>query len=95
MDSRFREDQPLWVLVSEDSTLLCARHAGEGLLVLSWTTREELKAGVHELFPRAPELFRTHTPQQRSLGALLSTAALLRMRLRIDNWVVEAVETVP
>ncbi len=87
--TRFREHQPLWVLVGPEETLLCARHATAGLVVLSWTTREELEAGVHELFGHAPHLFETHTPEQRPFSALLETAARLRMRLRIDEYVVE------
>lgn len=87
--TRFQEDQPLWVLAGADGTLLCARHATAGLVVLSWTTREELEAGVAALFGHAPHLFETHTPEQRTFRSLLDSAARLNMRLRIDDYVVE------
>jgi len=90
--ARFARTQPLWVLAGHDGTLLCARHALAGLVVLSWTTREELEVGVDTLFGRAPVLFTTHQPQQRTFGSLLDTAARLRMRLRIDDFVVENLE---
>jgi len=90
--TRFTEQQPLWVLVGGDGTLLAARHATAGLVILSWTTRAELDRGVESLFGRAPHLFETHRPEQRPFGALLQTAAMLRMRLRIDDYVVEGLE---
>ena len=90
--ARFSEEQPLWVLVGEDGTLLCARHALAGLVVLSWTTRAELEAGIETLFGRAPDLFRTHVPEQRTFRSLLETAARLAMRLRIDEFVVDGLE---
>src|SRR5688572_6920319 len=90
--TRLGEHQPLWVLTGPDGTLLCARHAVAGLVVLSWTTREELEAGVEELFGRAPVLFETHSPEQRTFGSLINTAQRLRMRLRIDDFVVEGLE---
>ena len=90
--TRFHEQQPLWVLTGPETTLLCARHAQAGLVVLSWTTREELEVGVHALFGHAPHLFETHTPEQRTFQSLLQTAAHLRMRLRIDDFVVEHLE---
>jgi hypothetical protein len=90
--TRFQDQQPLWALVGGDGTLLCARHAVAGLVVLSWTTREELDAGVETLFGRAPHLFETHAPEQRTFRSLLQTAARLKMRLRIDEFVVEDLE---
>ncbi len=90
--TRMREDHPLWVLAGRDGTLLCARHALAGLVVLSWTTREELDAGVEALFGRAPVLFETHDPQQRPFRGLLETARRMGMRLRIDDYVVEYLE---
>lgn len=92
--TRMEGNQPLWVLVGRDGTLLCARHASAGLVVLSWTTREELECGVHELFDQAPVLFETHDPQQRPFTALMRTAGHLGMRLRIDDYVVENLERV-
>jgi hypothetical protein len=92
--ARFNERQPLWIMAGGDGTLLCARHATAGLVVLSWTTREELETGVGELFGRAPVLFETHAPQQRTFGSLLETAACLRMGLRIDDYVVQGLEEV-
>jgi hypothetical protein len=91
--TRLEAHQPLWVLVGGDGTLLCARHEQAGLVVLSWTTREELEEGVHELFGRAPVLFETHSPQQRTFSALVETARKLGMRLRIDDYVIESVTT--
>lgn len=91
--ARFREDQPLWVMAGRDGTLLCARHATAGLVVLSWTTSEELEAGIGALFGHAPHLFASHQPAQRPFGALIVTAARLQMRLRIDDYVVEDLET--
>jgi hypothetical protein len=88
--TRFQENQPLWVLVGPDGTLLCGRHAQAGPVLLSWTTREEMEEGVHALFDRAPMLFETHQPEQRAFRDLMLTAARLRMRLRIDEFVVEA-----
>ena len=93
--ARFTLQQPLWALVSSDHTLLCARHAQAGIVVLSWTTKEELEAGVRQLFGRAPELFESHRPEQRTFGSLLTTANRLGMRLRIDDFVVEELEAVP
>jgi len=90
--TRLEAAQPLWVLAGADGTVLCARHDHAGLVVLSWTTREELENGVHELFGRAPVLFETHRPEQRTFTALLDTAARLSMRLRIDDYVVEDLE---
>jgi hypothetical protein len=90
--TRLGERQPLWVLVGPDRTLLCARHATAGLVVLSWTTRAELDAGVEELCGHAPQLFESHAPQQRTFGELMELAANLRMRLRIDDFVVEGME---
>jgi hypothetical protein len=90
--TRFGDRQPLWVLAGCDGTVLCARHAQAGLVVLSWTTREELDAGVDELCGRAPHLFESHVPEQRTFRSLLETAARLRMSLRIDEYVVEALE---
>jgi len=90
--ARFSAEQRLWVLAGSEGTLLCARHGVAGLLLLSWTTREEMTAGIEELFGRAPHLFETHTPQQRTFGSLLETAARLRMGLRIDEYVVESLE---
>ena len=92
VQTRMGELQPLWVLVGPDNTLLCARHGQVGLMVLSWTTRDELEIGVQELFGRAPALFETHSPEQRSFGSLLETAARLRMGLRIDDYVVAGLE---
>jgi hypothetical protein len=89
--TRFQDRQPLWVMAG-NGTLLCARHASAGLVVLSWTTREEMEIGVGELFGRAPHLFVTHEPQQRSFAALVRTARRLNMRLRIDDYVVDGVE---
>ena len=90
--TRFQQDQPLWVLAGPDGTLLCARHATAGLVLLSWTTREELENGVGELFGHAPLLFESHDPVQRSFRSLILTAARLRMRLRVDDFVVEHLE---
>lgn len=87
--TRFQKDQPLWVLVGPDGTLLAARHLQAGLVVLSWTTREELEAGVEVLFGKAPLLFTTHGPEQRTFGSLMDTSRRLGMRLRIDDFVVE------
>jgi hypothetical protein len=87
--ARFSEQQPLWVLAGSEGTLLCARHALTGLVLLSWTTREELEVGVETLFGQAPHLFVTHVPEQRPFLSLLETAARLKMRLRIDDYVVE------
>ncbi|MGV3722409.1 MAG: hypothetical protein ACO1SX_15990 [Actinomycetota bacterium] len=87
--TRFQETQPLWVLVGPDGSFLAARHATAGLVVLSWTTREELEAGVEVLYGKSPLLFTTHNPEQRTFGSLVETAARLRMRLRIDEYVVE------
>ncbi len=92
--TRFTERQPLWVMAGQDGTVLCARHATAGLVLLSWTTREELETGVDALFGHAPVLFETHAPQQRSFGALLETATSLRMGLRIDEFVVRGLEVV-
>jgi hypothetical protein len=93
--TRLRDHQPLWVLAGGDGTLLCARHAQAGLVLLSWTTREELERGVAELFGRAPRLFETHSPEQRTFGGLIETAARLGMALRIDDFVVEGLEVAP
>jgi hypothetical protein len=90
--ARFREHQPLWVLAGPEGTLLCARHNLAGLVLLSWTTRDEMTAGVDALFGRAPQLFETHMPEQRTFGSLLETAARLRMGLRIDEYVVSGLE---
>jgi hypothetical protein len=87
--TRFQAAQPLWVMAGPEGTLLCARHALAGLVLLSWTTREELEAGVEELFGRAPLLFTTHSPEQRPFRSLLETASRLQVRLRIDDYVVE------
>ena len=92
--TRLEGHQPLWVLVGRDRTLLCARHATAGLVILSWTTREELEQGVRELFGQAPVLFETHEPHQRTCRSLMETAAILGMRLRIDDYVVEDLEQV-
>lgn len=92
--TRLEGNQPLWVLVGMDGTLLCARHASAGLVLLSWTTREELECGVHELFDRAPVLFETHDPQQRTFASLMRSAGHLGMRLRIDDFVVEDLQRV-
>ena len=92
--ARFNDRQPLWIMAGQDGTLLCARHGTAGLVLLSWTTREELEAGIDALFGQAPVLFETHAPQQRSFGALLETAASLRMGLRIDEYVVQGLEEV-
>lgn len=92
--TRLEGAQPLWVLVGPDGTLLCARHATAGLVVLSWTTREELECGVHELFDQAPVLFESHDPQQRAFTSLMATASRMGMRLRIDDYVVEDLERV-
>ena len=53
------------------------------------TTREELEAGVEVLYGKSPLLFTTHIPEQRTFGSLVETAQRLRMRLRIDEYVVE------
>jgi hypothetical protein len=90
--TRLAEHQPLWVLAGPNETLLCARHALAGPVLLCWTTRDEMECGVDELFGRAPELFETHHPEQRAFGALLRTAGRLGMRLRIDDFVVEGLE---
>jgi hypothetical protein len=90
--TRLEAAQPLWVLAGRDGTLLCARHAAAGLVLLSWTTREELECGVHALFAQAPVLFETHDPQQRPFAALLRTASGMGLRLRIDDYVVEDLE---
>jgi hypothetical protein len=90
--TRLTSRQPLWVMAGPERTLLCARHVQAGLVVLSWTTREELEAGVHELFGKAPHLFEAHRPEQRPFGELLETAARLRMGLRIDEYVVAGIE---
>ena len=92
--TRLEGTQPLWVLVGLDGTLLAARHASAGMVVLSWTTREELEGGVRELFDQAPILFETHTPQQRTFAALMRTTDGMGMRLRIDDYVVEELERV-
>lgn len=91
--TRFGEQQPLWVLAGPDATLLCARHASAGMVILAWTTREELEMGVSELFGHAPMLFERHTAEQRPFVSLLQTANRLCMRLRVDDFVVEHVET--
>lgn len=93
ISARFEEQQPLWALVGPDGTLLAARHLQAGLVVLSWTTREELEEGVEALFGKAPLLFVTHHPEQRTFKALLETSQRLGMRLRIDDFVVE--NTIP
>ncbi|MFN3649127.1 MAG: hypothetical protein ACK47B_06050 [Armatimonadota bacterium] len=93
--TRFEERQPLWVLVGPDGTLLAARHATAGLVLLSWTTRDELEAGIEALFGRAPRLFENHAPEQRPFLSLLETAARLGMRLRIDDYVVEDLDVAP
>ena len=90
--TRLGDRQPLWVLAGPDGTLLCARHATAGLVILSWTTRDEMESGVDELFGHAPHLFVSHAPQQRPFGTLLETAGRLSMRLRIDDFVVERLE---
>jgi hypothetical protein len=92
--TRLEGAQPLWVLVGPDGTLLAARHASAGLVVLSWTTREELECGVRELFDQAPVLFETHAPQQRTFASLMRTTDRMGMRLRIDDYVVEELERV-
>jgi hypothetical protein len=90
--TRLEAAQPLWVLAGPDGTLLCARHAQAGLVVLAWTTRQELENGLGELTGRAPQLFQSHAPRQRTFASLLETASRLRMRLRIDDYVVEGLE---
>ena len=90
--TRLEAAQPLWVLAGRDGTLLCARHALAGPVLLSWTTREELECGVNALFDPAPVLFETHDPQQRPLASLLGTARGMGLRLRIDDYVVEDLE---
>ncbi len=89
VEARFPAEQPLWVLAASDGTVLCARHAQAGLVVLSWTTRHELVAGVAEIADRAPHLFADHQPEQRTFVALLETAGRLHARLRVDGYVVE------
>jgi len=90
--TRLREDHPLWVMAGQDGTLLAACHASAGPVLLSWTTSEELEAGVGELFGQAPHLFASHRPEQRTFRSLLETAARLSVRLRIDEYVVEELE---
>ena len=92
--TRLEGNQPLWVLVGKDGTLLAARHASAGLVILSWTTRGELEGGVRELFDQAPLLFESHDPQQRTFSSLMRSAEWLGMRLRIDDYVVEELERV-
>lgn len=94
ISTQFQETQPLWVLVGPDGSLLAARHATAGLVVLSWTTREELEAGVEALYGKSPLLFTTHSPEQRSFGSLVATVGRLGMRLRIDEFVVEGADPV-
>lgn len=89
VEALFPAQQPLWVLAAPDGTVLCARHALAGLVVLSWTTRQELAAGVAEIVDRAPQLFSNHQPEQRTFVALLETAGRLNARLRVDGYVVE------
>lgn len=90
--ARFSDSQRLWVLAGPDGTLLCARHDTAGLVLLSWTTREEMERGVEELLGRAPALFESHEAEQRSFGSLVETARRLEVRLRIDEYVVEGLE---
>ncbi len=88
--TRLSAQQRLWVLAAADGTLVCARHAQAGLVVLSWTTQEEMESALGRLFPAAPTVLSRHRPEQRTFASLLETAGDLGMRLRIDEYVVDA-----
>src|SRR5437879_7618088 len=84
-----RARDKLWLLEGMDGTFLCARHAQAGLVLLSWTTREEMEVSVSRLVERAPGLFEQHRPVQRSFRDAVGIARRCGCRLRIDEYVLE------
>jgi hypothetical protein len=86
---RLNSEQPLWLMWAEDGTYLAAGLEEGGPVLLSWTTRDEMDAGVRRLGYRAPDLFRVHRPIQRSVREAFETARRLGCRLWIDEYVVE------
>ena len=86
---RMNDKQPLWLLWDEDGTYLVAGLEETGLVLLSWTTRDELDAGVQRLGSHSPELFRRHHPVQRHVRDVFETAHRLGCGLWIDGYVVE------
>jgi hypothetical protein len=87
--TRMRARDQLWLLQGMDGTYLCARHAQAGLVLLSWTTREEMEVSVGRLMDRAPGLFEQHQPVQRSFREAVGIARRCGCRLRIDEYVLE------
>jgi hypothetical protein len=87
--TRMRAQDQLWLLEGLDGTYLCARHAQAGLVLLSWTTREEMEVSVSRLEERAPYLFALHRPVQRSFRDAMGIARRCGCRLRIDEYVLE------
>jgi hypothetical protein len=87
--TRMRARDLLWLLEGTDGTYLCARHAQAGLVLLSWTTREEMEVSVSRLVERAPRLFEQHRPVQRSFRDAVGIARRCGCRLRIDEYVLE------
>jgi hypothetical protein len=87
--TRIRARDRLWLLEGADGTYLCARHAQAGLVLLSWTTREEMEVSVSRLVERAPGLFEQHLPIHRSFREALAIARRCGCRLRIDEYVLE------
>jgi hypothetical protein len=88
--TRIRARDQLWLLQGMDGTYLCARHAQAGLVLLSWTTREEMEVSLERLVDRAPCLFEQHRPVQRTFRDALGIARRCGCRLRIDEYVLEA-----
>jgi hypothetical protein len=86
---RMNGEQPLWLLWNEDGTYLVAGMEDTGPVLLSWTTQEELDAGVQRLGALSPELFRRHRPIQRRSQDVFETAHRLDCRLWIDGYLVE------
>jgi hypothetical protein len=87
--TRMRARDRLWLLAGMDGTYLCARHAQAGLVLLSWTTREEMELSLARLTDHAPRLFEQHQPVQRSFREAVGIARRCGCRLRIDEYVLE------
>ena len=87
--TRMRGRDQLWLLQGMDGTYLCARHAQAGLVLLSWTTREEMEVSLGRLVDRAPRLFEQHEPVLRSFRDAIGIARRCGCRLRIDEFVLE------
>src|SRR5205809_4521928 len=87
--TRMRARDQLWLMEGMDGTYLCARHAQAGLVLLSWTTREEMELSLARLVDRAPSLFEQHQPVLRTFREAVGIARRCGCRLRIDEYVLE------